>query len=87
MTAYPWPYLNSALCSPYTALCCPIPQPDTLIIFTLLAYYDDGLSRAEISEAALKLLQQGPSARKAEYDLWLESARPTMSEAELLSPD
>ena len=74
-------------CSTYTALLSYPPQPDTLIIFTLLAYYDDGLSRAEISEAALKLLQQGPSARKAEYDLWLESARPTMSEAQLEAID
>lgn len=54
-------------------------QPDTLILFTLLAYYHGGISRAELKEATETLLQLGPVAQKAEYFVWFESAAPMMT--------
>ena len=54
-------------------------QPDTLILLTLLSYYHQGLTRDEIKEAARALLRLGPQAKGAEYKLWFESARPTMT--------
>ena len=62
-------------------------QPDTLIDYTHLAYYGDGLSRAQVKEAATDLLEHGPTAQKAEYALWYESSQPTMSSAECVALD
>ncbi len=62
-------------------------QPDTLILFTLLSYYGDGLARSEIREAAAKLLLLGPEAQRAEYALWVESGRSTMSALQLEALD
>ena len=58
-------------------------QPDTLIIFTQLSYYHTGLLREQIKEAVAILLTLGPMAQKAEYNLWLESARLGMSVAQI----
>lgn len=54
-------------------------QPDTLILFTLLAYYHGGISRAELKEATEALLQLGPIAQKAEYCVWFETAAQMMT--------
>lgn len=62
-------------------------QPDTLILFTVLAYYHSGISRAELKEAMYKLLKLGPIAQKAEYNIWLESAKPRMNERQLMALD
>lgn len=62
-------------------------QPDTLIIFTQLSYYHSGLSRGEVKEAVTSLLSLGPKAQEASYTLWLESARASMSPAQLEALD
>jgi len=54
-------------------------QPDTLIVYTLLAYYHSGISVAQVKEALAALLSLGPAAQQAEYSLWLDSAAPTLS--------
>ena len=62
-------------------------QPDTLILLTHLSYYHSGVSRAELKEAVAVLLTLGPYAQKAEYELWLDSARPTLSASQLSKLD
>lgn len=62
-------------------------QPDTLIIFTQLAYYHSGLSRSDVKEAVTVLLTLGPKAQEAAYALWLESARAGMRPAQLEALD
>jgi hypothetical protein len=62
-------------------------QPDTLIVFTLLSYYHRGLSRDEVREAGRELLTLGPIAQRAEYCLWLETARPAMAAEQLAALD
>ena len=62
-------------------------QPETLILFTHLSYYHSGVSRAELKEAVAALLTLGPYAQKEEYDLWLESARATLSASQLQKLD
>ena len=58
-------------------------QPDTLILLTHLSYYHSGVSRADLKEAVTVLLTLGQYAQKAEYALWLDSARTTMSATQL----
>ena len=62
-------------------------QPDTLITLTHLSYYHTGLKRGEIKEAVAVLLTLGPMRQKAEYNTWLESAKPTMNEEQLSALD
>ena len=40
-------------------------QPDTLILYTLLSYFGDGLTREQVAEAQDTLLLLGPAAQKA----------------------
>ena len=54
-------------------------QPDILIVFTLLSYYGDGLTEAEVKKAVTSLLEQAQPAQEADYDLWLKDARQSMS--------
>ncbi|KAL1498573.1 hypothetical protein AB1Y20_013890 [Prymnesium parvum] len=58
-------------------------QPDTLIILTHLSYYHSGISRDDLKEATSVLLSLGPAAQQAAYTLWLETARPGMSDAQV----
>ena len=56
-------------------------HPDTLIVLTHLAYYHGGISPSNIKEALLKLLSLGgENAVTYEYNLWLLSAWPTMTD-------
>ncbi|KAJ1618864.1 hypothetical protein T492DRAFT_916482 [Pavlovales sp. CCMP2436] len=48
-------------------------QPDVALIFTVLAYYSDGLSHGELRQAFDKLLATGPVARKETYAEWFEA--------------
>jgi hypothetical protein len=62
---------------------------DTQIVLTLLSYYHDGISRADVKEALLVLLSPtvGEAARTDEYNLWLDSARASMTQEELEALD
>ena len=55
-------------------------QPDTMIIYTLLSYYHDGLTRGQMKEAVRTLLALGPQAQRAEYDLWFASAQSVLKD-------
>lgn len=46
-------------------------QPDIALLLTYLAYYDDGLSMAELLMALTVLQGMGPSAQEDEYKTWL----------------
>lgn len=46
-------------------------QPDSALLLTPLAYYDDGLSEKEFLEALKVLLGLGLSAQQSHYDEWL----------------
>ena len=50
-------------------------HPDTLIVFAHIAYYDDGLSRAQLLRAVCALLKQGGVAQEEEYKLWFAASR------------
>jgi len=46
-------------------------QPDVALLYTHIAYYGDGLSRAKFKEAVLMLLGRGPSEQAFHYNRWL----------------
>lgn len=50
-------------------------QPDVALLYTHIAYYGDGLSRAEFKEAVLMLLGRGPSEQAFHYNRWLAQGR------------
>lgn len=50
-------------------------HPDTLILFTHLAYYYRGLSKEECTEAVTALLKLGSIAQKEEYKQWLHGVK------------
>ena len=62
-------------------------QVEMFLLRTILAYYHSSISRTEVKEAVSLLLILGPIAQCAEYALWLESARPTMTHEQLNSLD
>ncbi|GAB4822814.1 hypothetical protein N2152v2_009860 [Parachlorella kessleri] len=49
-------------------------QPDTALLLTVLAYYQDGLSETEMMQALQKVLDLGPNAQQAVYAEWLQLA-------------
>ena len=53
-------------------------QPDVALLLTTLAYYHDGLSRAEVLEALSVLLALGGSAREDRYQEWYCLSRDRM---------
>ena len=61
-------------------------QPDTTILFTYIAYYDNGLSTEHLKEAIDALLLLGPMAQAAEYNGWFDRSKSlmTMEEQEQL---
>lgn len=62
-------------------------QPDTLIVFTHLAYYHRGLSRMEVKEAIQALFNLGSVAQKKEYHEWYEAQKDSMSDDQRASLD
>ena len=55
-------------------------QPDMQIILTVLSYYHDGLSRAQLKEALVMLQTLGTNSFSYEYKLWLRSAWSSMTD-------
>jgi hypothetical protein len=53
-------------------------HPDCAIVFTVLAYYHDGLSKHELQEALELLMTLGDSAQRNFYDRWLETSTDQM---------
>jgi hypothetical protein len=49
-------------------------QSDMLISFTLLSYYEEGLSLPQMVEALKRMAAQGPMVGELEYAYWLETA-------------
>lgn len=62
---------------------------DLTMLLTHLAYYDVGLSEAQLTEAVKTLLSLGPEERRVYYSRWLDGARAAMTESqwEQLSED
>ena len=52
-------------------------HPDCAIIYTLLAYYYDGLSREQILEAFRTLLSLGATAQDSIYKEWYKLSKPS----------
>lgn len=50
-------------------------QPDVALVYTHLAYYEDGLSQAEFKAAVEMLLSCGPSEQTFHYNRWLAQGR------------
>lgn len=48
-------------------------EADTLILYTIISYYRDGLSRPELKEAVTTLLNLDPIAQSEEYAEWLHA--------------
>ena len=57
-------------------------HPDTLLVFTHLSYYEDGLSMEQFRDAVVKLLQLSEFQQAKEYSTWLELSKPMMSSNE-----
>ncbi|PNH12760.1 hypothetical protein TSOC_000242, partial [Tetrabaena socialis] len=55
-------------------------QPDVALVLSLLAYYGDGLTRAQFRAALDELMKMGPNAQRPYYKEWLELSRAAMSE-------
>lgn len=55
-------------------------QPDVALVYTHLAYYGDGLSRAEFKAAVEMLLSCGPSEQTFHYNRWLAQGRASGSQ-------
>ncbi|CAM9539455.1 unnamed protein product, partial [Ectocarpus sp. 13 AM-2016] len=52
-------------------------QPDVAIVYTVLSYYYDGLSRAELQQLLKTLLEDVPESAQADfYSTWLDEVRP-----------
>ncbi|CAM9957051.1 unnamed protein product, partial [Ectocarpus sp. 4 AP-2014] len=52
-------------------------QPDVAIVYTVLSYYYDGLSRAELQQVLKTLLEDVPESAQADfYSTWLDEVRP-----------
>ena len=62
-------------------------HPDCALLFTHLAYYEDGLSQGEFRGALTKLLSLGPNAQQSIYCRWFEQSKPRMSPEDLASLD
>ena len=58
-------------------------QPEMILFLTILSYYHEGMSRSEMKEAVTKLLSHESIAQRLEYELWVSSARPTMTQEQL----
>lgn len=55
-------------------------QPDTLIFYTIMSYYNRGLTECEMKEALKALLAVGPVKQKKVYHEWIYSTQLTESE-------
>ncbi len=53
-------------------------HPDTLLVFTHLAYYEDGLSLEQLKDALSKLLKMSDLQQDKEYKTWLQLSMPHM---------
>lgn len=51
-------------------------QPDLALLLTHLAYYEDGLSAAELEAAVRELLKAGRNEQRARFAVWVELMRP-----------
>jgi len=49
-------------------------HPDCAIVFTVLSYYHDGLTRRELEQALKTLLTLGGSAQRNFYGLWFQAS-------------
>lgn len=57
-------------------------HPDAALLATTIAYYQDGLSRAELRSALQVLLRLGGSAQAAHYGDWLALSMPGIPQNE-----
>ena len=63
-------------------------HPEMFLLRTVLSYYHRGISPSENKEVVKVLLSLGSKVQIAEYDnLWLKSARPTMTTEQLSAID
>lgn len=54
-------------------------HPDGAIVYTVLAYYDDGLNNKELMEAFKALLRLAPTVQSKIYQEWFDLSRHSMS--------
>ena len=59
-------------------------HPDVAIFYTLLSYFEDGLSETETKEAVSVLLGMDPTAQRYVYNLWLEMSSRDMKSDDLV---
>jgi Protein of unknown function (DUF3645) len=62
-------------------------HPDMAIFYTCVSYLSEGLSEQQFKEALGCLLQQGPTARKAHYNEWVDSVRDGVKVDDLIKFD
>ena len=62
-------------------------QPDIMIVFTYIAYYEDGLSKEQFKETVNELLGSGPNAQALEYSSWFDSSKALMQMEEQVQID
>ena len=62
-------------------------HPDVAILYTTLAYYEDGLNREELLDAFKHLLSIGPVAQSSIYTMWLARSISAMAPGDVRSLD
>jgi hypothetical protein len=60
-------------------------QPDVAVLFTLLAYYSDGLSEEQVRECFIVLKKQGNNERKKNYKSWYMWSKHQMDKEDAVS--
>ena len=62
-------------------------HPDCALMFTMLAYYADGLSKEEFEQALSTLFSLGPNVQKVHYERWFKLSGGRMAPSERTALD